>query len=40
MNIQRIICNPLEENCYVVSDASGECVMNALPLKTISAGNI
>ena len=27
MNIQRIICNPLEENCYVVSDASGECVI-------------
>ena len=27
MNIQRIICNPLEENCYEVSDASGECVI-------------
>ena len=27
MNIQRIICNPLEENCYVVSDESGECVI-------------
>ena len=25
-NIQRIECNPLQENCYVVSDESKECV--------------
>lgn len=26
-NIQRIECNPLQENCYVVSDESKECVI-------------
>ena len=27
MNIKCFICNPLEENCYVVSDNSRECVI-------------
>ncbi len=27
MNIKRLSCNMLEENCYVVSDDSGECVI-------------
>ncbi len=27
MNIQRFEVNPLQENCYVVSDDSGECVI-------------
>ena len=27
MNIQRFVCNPLQENCYVVSDDTGECVI-------------
>ena len=27
MNIKRQSCNMLEENCYVVSDESGECVI-------------
>ena len=26
-NVQRIECNPLQENCYVVSDESRECVI-------------
>ena len=26
-NIQRIECNPLQENCYVVSDETKECVI-------------
>ena len=26
-NIQRIECNPLQENCYVVNDESKECVI-------------
>ena len=26
-NIQRFICNPLQENCYVVSDDTKECVI-------------
>ena len=26
-NVQRIECNPLQENCYVVSDDSRECVI-------------
>ena len=26
-NIQRFICNPLQENCYVVNDESRECVI-------------
>ncbi len=26
-NVQRIECNPLQENCYVVSDESKECVI-------------
>ncbi|MBQ2208585.1 MAG: MBL fold metallo-hydrolase [Prevotella sp.] len=25
--IKRFMCNPLQENCYVVSDESGECVI-------------
>ena len=25
--VQRIECNPLQENCYVVSDESRECVI-------------
>ena len=27
MEIQRIVCNALQENCYIVSDESGECVI-------------
>ncbi len=27
MKIQRLMCNPLQENCYVVSDDSLECVI-------------
>jgi len=27
IDIKRIMCNPLQENCYVVSDDSGECVI-------------
>lgn len=27
MTVERFMCNPLEENCYVVSDESGECVI-------------
>ncbi len=27
LNIKRLMCNPLQENCYVVSDDSGECVI-------------
>ena len=27
MNIKKITCNPLQENCYVVSDDSRECVI-------------
>lgn len=27
INVQRFTCNPLQENCFVVSDASGECVI-------------
>ncbi len=27
LNIQRFMCNPLQENCYVVSDESKECVI-------------
>ncbi len=27
MDIQRFMCNPLQENCYVVSDDSRECVI-------------
>ena len=27
LNIQRFVCNPLQENCYVVSDASHEAVI-------------
>ena len=27
MNIKRLICNPLQENCYVVSDETKECVI-------------
>jgi len=27
MNIKRFMCNPLQENCYVVSDDSQECVI-------------
>lgn len=27
MKVQRIECNPLQENCYVVSDESRECVI-------------
>ena len=27
VNIQRIECNPLQENCYVVNDESKECVI-------------
>lgn len=27
MNIKRFMCNPLQENCYVVSDDSKECVI-------------
>ena len=26
-NIQRFMCNPLQENCYVVSDETNECVI-------------
>jgi glyoxylase-like metal-dependent hydrolase (beta-lactamase superfamily II) len=25
--VQRLMCNPLQENCYVVSDESNECVI-------------
>ncbi|MBQ3699789.1 MAG: MBL fold metallo-hydrolase [Prevotella sp.] len=25
--VKRFMCNPLQENCYVVSDESGECVI-------------
>lgn len=27
MNVKRLMCNPLQENCYVVSDDSLECVI-------------
>jgi glyoxylase-like metal-dependent hydrolase (beta-lactamase superfamily II) len=27
MDIKRIMCNPLQENCYIVSDESRECVI-------------
>lgn len=27
MNIKRLMCNPLQENCYVVSDDTHECVI-------------
>ena len=27
MNIKRLMCNPLQENCYVVSDETKECVI-------------
>ena len=27
MNIRRFACNMLEENCYVVSDDTGDCVV-------------
>ena len=27
MDIKRFMCNPLQENCYVVSDDSRECVI-------------
>ena len=27
MNIKRLMCNPLQENCYVVSDETNECVI-------------
>ena len=27
MNIKRLMCNPLQENCYVVSDETRECVI-------------
>lgn len=27
MNIKRFVCNPLQENCYVVSDDTLECVI-------------
>ena len=27
INIERIVCNMLQENCYIVSDESGECVI-------------
>ncbi len=27
MNIKRFMCNPLQENCYVVSDETKECVI-------------
>lgn len=26
-NVKRFMCNPLQENCYVVSDESGQCVI-------------
>ena len=27
INIQRFVCNMLQENCYVVSDESRECLI-------------
>ncbi len=27
MNVKRLMCNPLQENCYVVSDDTRECVI-------------
>ena len=27
MTIKRLMCNPLQENCYVVSDETKECVI-------------
>ncbi len=27
MNVKRLMCNPLQENCYVVSDETKECVI-------------
>ena len=27
MDIKRFMCNPLQENCYVVSDDTRECVI-------------
>ena len=27
MTIKRLMCNPLQENCYVVSDDTKECVI-------------
>lgn len=27
LNIKRLMCNPLQENCYVVSDETRECVI-------------
>ena len=27
VNIKRFMCNPLQENCYVVSDDTKECVI-------------
>ena len=27
VEIKRIMCNPLQENCYVISDESKECVI-------------
>lgn len=25
--VKRFVCNPLQENCYVVSDSSQECII-------------
>ena len=27
LNIQRFVCNPYQENTYVVSDETGQCVI-------------
>ena len=27
LNIQRIVCNMFQENCYIVSDDTKECVI-------------
>ena len=27
LKVKCFVCNPLQENCYVVSDESGECVI-------------
>ena len=27
LNIHRLVCNPLQENCYILSDESNECVI-------------
>ena len=36
LNIQRFVFNPYQENTYVVSDESGECVINYIYLQALN----